>query len=213
MNIIKKHLNDSQYYKEEHPKTQIYLHHTVSSTFHSTYMWWQETPDRVGTAYVVDKNGDIYETFNPEYWSWHLGLGKGAYEKKSIGIELVCEGYLTKKGDQIYWLDGDAKYNGKFIEREWRDQKYWAIYPKAQFYATVELVQHLSKKFNIENNIITHYDYDEKLVMSYKGVLSHCNVRKDKTDISPAFDLENFKFLTFPPDAEPIDTSNIELQS
>jgi len=198
MNIIKKHLDPNQYYQEECEKTQIVLHHTVSSTFHSTFSWWQETSEHVGTSYVIDKNGDIYETFRPQYWAWHLGLGDISLEKKSIGIELVNESHLTKRenGD-MYWLDNTAKYRSIHFEKEWRGHKYWATYSQPQFFATIDLVKHLTNKFNIEKNIITHHDYDKSLV-DFNGIISHCNVRGDKTDLSPAFDLKHFNRMTFP---------------
>ena len=129
MKIIKKHLDDEQYYHDEYKKTQIYLHHTVSSTVDSTFNWWQQTSEPVGTAYIIDKDGAIYETFNPKYWYYHLGLGVSKYEKQSIGIELVNESWLTKRDNgNYYWLDNKARYRGQVIENEWKGHKYASIY-------------------------------------------------------------------------------------
>ena len=209
MKIIKKPLDDNEYYHDEYNKTQIYLHHTVSSTVDSTYNWWQQDPKRIGTAYIVGKDGTIYEVFDPKYWAYHIGLGVSQYEKQSIGIELVNESYLTKRDNgNYYWLDNKARYRGQVIEDEWRGQKYWADYPNEQVYAVVDLVKHLTDEFDIKKQVLMTYDYDTSSV-NYEGVLSHCNVRQDKTDVSVAFDLSLFEFLCFPKPA-PVDLSEIK---
>ena len=199
MKIIKKYIDEDNYWKKEYKKTQIYLHHTVSSTADSTINWWNEDNRPISTAYVVDKDGVIYNTFNPKYWSFHLGLkygpSKGFADKKSIGIEIVNEGGLVKKSDNMYWFDGKAKYNGKFIKlnKPWRGYYYFAKYSLAQFHSVVILLKYLTNAFNIKNNLITDFKYDRELAETYEGILSHCNVRSDKSDVSPAFSLNLLK--------------------
>ena len=61
---------------------------------------WQNTTSRTATAYIVEKNGTIYEVFDPKYCVYHIGPGSSATpdEQRSIGIEIVCEGELVKEG-------------------------------------------------------------------------------------------------------------------
>jgi len=210
MKIIKRPLDDNEYFHEVFDKKQIYLHHTVSSTVDSTFNWWQQDPKRIGTAYIIDKDGTIYEVFDPKYWAYHIGIGISQYEKNSIGIELVNESWLTKRDNgNFYWLDNKARYRGQVVEDEWRGHKYWADYPNEQMYAAVDLVKHLTDEFDIKKQVHMSYDYDPDLVKNYEGVLSHCNVRSDKTDISVAFELQLFEFLCFPK-PKPIDLSKIK---
>ncbi|MFH0733240.1 MAG: peptidoglycan recognition family protein [bacterium] len=197
MKIIKKPLPATEYNKLEYDqygmktKTLIVLHHTVSSTESSVYNWWCNDGQKVGVAYVVDKNGSIYEYFGPKYWSYHLG---GKIEKKyninSIGIEIVNEGVLKKIDEKFFWFAGKNKYSGGVFKFKWRNEEYWAEYPTKQIEAVVELVKYLTAKFNIPKNVYTKYDYNSKLLTTFKGIISHCNVRANKTDISPAFNLE-----------------------
>jgi len=195
MKFIKNYLPESEYYKAEYPKEQIYLHHTVSSTAASAMNWWRQDGIHVATAYIVDKDGTIYETFNPKYWSYHLGLKNtnGDIDKKSIGIEIVNEGWLTEKNGTFRWFDGKARFRGKVVEtEEWRGQKYFAAYTKEQIRSTAILVKMLAYNLDIPFNFIGNLNYDKNLAYNFTGTLAHCNVRKDKTDISPAFPMLEF---------------------
>jgi N-acetyl-anhydromuramyl-L-alanine amidase AmpD len=192
MEVIKKELPETEYYKNETLKHQIILHHTVASNFNSTYTWWQQDGIHVATAYIIDKDGTIYEMFNPKYWSYHLGKGTTTRNNKAaIGIELVNEGPLWKKNGKYYWWNGTAKYNrGVYnFNSWWRGHKYFAAYEDAQLDSLVELLKDLTAKFNIKKKVIKSYGYDHDLL--YKNcILSHHNVRRDKTDISVALDLD-----------------------
>lgn len=193
MKFIKNYLPETEYYSEEVKKEQIYLHHTVSRTAASARNWWVQDGIHVATAYIVDKDGTIYENFNPHYWSYHLKVGKHV-EKKSIGIEIVNEGWLTKKYNTYYWFDGKAIYRGEVhqLETPWREQEYFAAYTEEQVKSTAILTKYLSYNFNIPFEFVENFDYDKDIKNNFKGILSHCNVRKDKTDISPAFPMKEY---------------------
>ncbi|NCW13383.1 MAG: hypothetical protein EBV82_09560, partial [Chitinophagia bacterium] len=52
--IIQHPFPDNQYIKEEHPKKQIYLHHTAGrSNGINTYKSWENNTERVGTCVVI----------------------------------------------------------------------------------------------------------------------------------------------------------------
>ena len=196
MKFIKDYLPETEYHKIQHKKEQIYLHHTVSSSAASALNWWRQDNVRVATAYVIDKDGTIYETFDPKGWSFHLGLKgtNGAIDKKSIGIEIVNEGWLNKKNNEFFWYDGKAKYRGPVFEldTEWRGQKYFAAYTEAQVKSAAIVTKILCYNLKIPFNFIGHLNYDKNLAENFTGILTHCNVRLDKTDISPAFPMKEF---------------------
>jgi len=196
MKFIKRHLPETEYYPVKYKKEQIYLHHTVSSTAMSALNWWEQDGVHVATAYVIDKDGTIYEAYNPKYWSYHLGLRGtgGKIDKKSVGIEIVNEGWLTKKNNVYYWFDGVAIYRDEVFEldNEWRGQKYFAAYTEEQVRAAAILTKFLAYNLNIPFKFVGNLDYDKNLAYDFSGILSHCNVRTDKTDVSPAFPMEAF---------------------
>lgn len=95
-------LTPDQYIPERQEKDLVVLHHTVGGTARSTFEWWQtgDREQRVATAYIIDRDGIIYEVFDPAHWAYHLGLkgAAGAHDKRSIGIELASEGGLREVG-------------------------------------------------------------------------------------------------------------------
>ncbi len=196
MKIIKKPLPNTEYNKLEYEKygmktkTHIVLHHTVSATESSVFNWWSQDGVKVAVAYVIDKDGTVYEYFDPKYWSYHLG-GKISkiHNINSIGIELVNEGCLTKLENDFYWFNNKNKYVGEVYEFNWRNNNYWAKYSNKQFDSLVQLLKLLTIKFNIPAKVCTHLNYDINLLKKFCGIISHCNVRADKTDISPALNL------------------------
>lgn len=202
MKIVTKYLPDTEYYKQKTIKHQIVLHHTVSSTFSSTFNWWQQDGIHVATAYIIDKDGTIYETFDPNYWSYHLGKGTTTLDNKgAIGIEIINEGQLYKRdnGNYYWWINNDypegkALYKSDVFDNkvEWRGYRYWADYTYEQYSSVVSLILHLTSKFNIERDIITSFEYNKKL-LNHNGIISHHNVRQDKTDVSPSLKLNIIK--------------------
>lgn len=215
-------LSDNQYYTEKTKKTNICLHHTCGSSARSTFDWWQRTPDRVATAYIVERDGNIYEVFPPECWAHHLGLSLSKntlYNKRCIGIELASEGPLRsgfelnnrlgyKKFDEewLYAFDIDkkpfrnatkkfhgVKDNNKYMDLIFPFRGYWyfAAYEEAQVKSVLELVNYLCDKFNIPRQLIPYpdkLDFVPEILDTFKGIYTHVNVRKDKDDLSPAFD-------------------------
>lgn len=198
MIINKYNLDEKQYIKEETKKTQIVLHHTVSDNdnIKSVIDWWESNTERVGTAYIINKSGQIYEIFNPKYWAYHIGKGSTkADNQKSIGIELVNVGPLEKKDHKYYWWNGTKEYRGGIFtcSEEWRGNKYYAAYPIEQMLAVSALVKELCIKFNIPKIINMTYEY-KKEYLNWNGIVSHHNLRADKSDVSRAFNYQYFNY-------------------
>lgn len=206
-------LPEKHYYQQETEKTQIVLHFTVSDEVEDAYQWWQMRNDgngTVATSYVVGKELEapgqtslVCQFFDPKYWAWHLGVGS-KWEKHAIGIEIVNEGPLMRKGDSLYWPWGNdwpveycdlsethkyvhhpAVVNGEAVE-------YWALFPEEQCLNVFRLVRHLRDQFDLPNFIMNDpMEFEGRDAMfDIKGICSHANFRKDKFDIGPAFPWE-----------------------
>ena len=190
MNIINKFLNKGQYIEEVTVKNKIVLHHTVSSSFSSAFNWWNQTLDRVGTHFIIDKDGTIYYVVPEDYWIYHIGKGSTSNDnKQSFGIELVNEGPLKLESNSSFsWLDGKAKYNGDVYQHSWRGYMYWASYTKNQIHSLIDLLRYLTDKYNINKEIATSFLYNRDY-FNFLGIVSHHNLRSDKTDVSPALNL------------------------
>jgi len=188
-----------QYLKQEFSKDKLYIHYTVSGPdAKSVINYWDSNTPRIATAFVISgrglEDGKIYETFNPDYWGFHLGVKgtNGKLDKHSIGIEVCAWGELTKKGDNFY-----NTYGGHVPEDEvcvlnddWRGEKYFHSFSDKQYKSLEDLIMWAVIEYNIPvQNICFDRDwleYDEKNVKNKTpGIWSHTSVRKDKRDIFP----------------------------
>jgi N-acetyl-anhydromuramyl-L-alanine amidase AmpD len=192
-------LKDNQYYQGVYTKKHIVLHHTAGGSAASSIAGWAATPEHIATPYVVDRNGDIFECFDPKYWAYSLGVkGQTSLEKATIAIEITSYGALTfaanddpnnkyKKGDLITYtkrvipVDKAVK-----LDQPFRGYQYWEAYTPEQIGALTQLLPWLIDKFKItlqaDRNNFWEYQNPATLPM---GIYSHTTVRKDKIDIFP----------------------------
>jgi N-acetyl-anhydromuramyl-L-alanine amidase AmpD len=217
MEIIKKYLSKGNFIERAFPKKHIVLHHTVSSTVDSTWNWWENDFARdkkgnilkdkrgnpikstIGTAFLVDTDGDVIQCFPSKFMAHHLGIS-GAMNlpltESSIGIELINEGPITMVDKSPRWLvdkkrPRGAPFNGEVVElgKVWRGHTHFAAYRDKQYESTRQLIDHLCNEHGIVKNVCTSFDFDMR-IPSKHSVYSHCNVRRDKTDVSMAFKFE-----------------------
>lgn len=200
MKIVKNYLTNGQYQVEEYTKKSIFLHHTIGLSTKSAWRWWNHTPDRVGTPYIIDLDGVITECFDPRYWAWHLGV-KGDdnfHEKHSINIELVSGGPLRMVGDEFRFYpiwpnkthftvippSGVTK-----LKEPWRGHEYYHKYTTKQMKALNDLLMLLYQDFpsiGYEQDSKTFFEYNPSVLNKHiGGIWSHSTVRKDKNDIYP----------------------------
>ena len=198
-----KPLKGNQNYPGPTSKTQIFLHHTAGTTADGAIRWWNQTPEHVGAAYVVDRDGTIYETFPPEKWAYHLGIkGDDNYsEKHGIGIEIVAAGQLIPKNGQYFFYPLLPNPAGgrpipineiEILESAWRGYSAYHAYTPAQCISVIWLIDYLVKthKINLQPDIRGFYEYNEDVIKNHlPGLWAHSTVRKDKKDIYPCTEL------------------------
>jgi len=190
-------LSGDQYIAESHPKSMIVLHHTVGGTAKSTFEWWQKGDlKRIATAFIVERDGTVYEVFDHKYWAYHLGLNGifGVNDKRSIGIEIASEGGLIKSSDgKLYCFDRvnpRTEFKDEYYDygRLWRGYRYYAAYTPPQLDSVIALINCLCNIYGIKRQTPkAHYSYSSDLY-EYEGVIGHHHVRGDKSDIHPGFD-------------------------
>lgn len=211
------YLDKSQYVVEDVEKLAIVLHNTEGASALSTIESWSHDSQRVAVAYVIERDGTIYEVFPPGMWAWHLGsssmLGISQedaehYNSSTIGIELANEGPLKRGRSSAYYCFDSTNpkntYKGRpwgmgfddMVTEQWRDGKYWAAYPSPQMVALGKLVDGLCKKYNIPRVCTGNLDYNVE-TLKFSGVYCHANVRKDKMDLHPGFDWNTLN-LSYP---------------
>ena len=67
-------LPESEYFPGTQQKSGIAIHHTVGGTAESTFRWWRAKRTHVGTAYLVERDGTVFEVFDPSAWAYQFGL-------------------------------------------------------------------------------------------------------------------------------------------
>ena len=162
----------------------------------------------ISVPFVMGRDGSIYRPFSSAAWAWHLGgfvKGKNnkairvAEQKATIGIEISNIGPLKKKGDilkTIYksdycTLDQTDRYTA--LENPYRGYKYWATYTDEQINSLIILLRYLTASYDIPREFIpeeSRYETDVANTLQFKGIVSHVNYRKDKSDLGPAFPWE-----------------------
>ncbi|HEY0609029.1 MAG TPA: caspase family protein, partial [Chitinophaga sp.] len=202
----------------EHPKQRIVLHLTAGNL--RSDMQSLTTQNRhVSVAFVVARDGTIYQLFPSAFWSGHLGKGIGnqgtgnSQDKASIGIEISNYGYLVPREGKLETIYSRVKdqQTGKVspvdlycsqddtdayrkIDQPFRDQSHYASFTPQQIESTIILLRYLTAKFNIPRAFLPE---DKRYtttndVLGFKGIVSHINYRTSgKWDIGPAFDWDH----------------------
>lgn len=187
----------SAHFPTQEQKSGIALHHTVGGTAKSTFEYWKGNEEMVGTAYIIDRDGTIFEVFAPSGWAWQFGLrwapaDKIAFEKRFIGIEIASEGALVESGGQLYCFDTisprtvKSKADAFDCGRTYRGYRYFDKYEPAQLQSLCELVGWLCSEFQIEKQVPGDpLEFRGEALKRFNGIIGHTMVRPDKTDPLP----------------------------
>ena len=101
-------------------------------------------------------------------------------------------GWLEKEplsNHYVNWI-GDI-YKGNVFEKKWRDYYFWQPYTNIQVEKTSILCGKILTEMKIKNQVIGH---NTKIngIEKYDGIVSRSNFDTDYTDVSPAFNFEEF---------------------
>lgn len=186
-----------QYFMPVGAKSGIAIHHTVGGSARSTFDWWLKDPQQVGTAYIIERDGTVYEVFEPEAWGWQFGLPwapekKIAFEQRFIGIEIASEGGLIEKDGNLYCFDVvgprtlKARAEAFDYGQVFRGYRYFDKYETAQVDSLVLLIDKLCTDFQIDRTVPDKlFEYHGEGLKEFKGIIGHTMVRKDKSDPAP----------------------------
>ena len=190
--IIQFPFPEEDYYKEETPKKQIVIHHTVSGPkAENIFIGWQQTPERVATALVIGGDGKIVQGYSSKYWAHHLGLktaSNTAMNKSSIGIELCNWGGLTFDGTKYRNAYGNIVSENSIIKytKKFRGFNYFQRYSTAQIESLRQLLVFLCVKFNIPKTYNSDmWGISGNALAGKPGIYTHVSYRKDKSDCHP----------------------------
>jgi hypothetical protein len=186
-------ISDKNYYKSEHDKTQIILAGSLrKSNYHIVHLRRKDYGlTKTWNTYTITREGNIYEHYNPKYYSDFMGVKE--IDKKSISIVLENMGMLYFDYDSnnfLNWSNDICPENNVF-EKNWKGCRYWEAYTKEQFNATVNLCDYLSNKFQIKMDCLGYNSHHEDTI-NYEGIVTRSNYDIDYFDLNPSFDFKKF---------------------
>jgi len=215
LNIQRELLPKGEYIQNDQPilNDYIFIHHTAgwNNPFKVINSWGRDERGRIATEFVIggqnvknnndDHDGVVVQAFPEGCQGWHLGaVGSRYMARHSVGIELCSFGYLTDKGKTY---TGATAHENQIVELAEAFHKYakWHKYSDKQLYNLKRLLQYIASRDNIDlqEGLVKWIHemgstkafgfhqaaYDGKI----KGLLTHTNVRKDKTDCFPQQEL------------------------
>jgi N-acetyl-anhydromuramyl-L-alanine amidase AmpD len=188
-------LTGDNYYSGEFKKTQIVLGHSHSSDLNHLVSWKTRMNGKYKKTapFSIDVNGKIHQHFNPKYWSNFIGVDN--IDKHIIPIVIENEGWLIKNksnNDYIDWIGNIYNRRDEVVNKRWRTFSNWAPYTSEQMDSVVNLIKHVCVEFSIPQQTVGH-NTENILINSYKGVGFRSNYNKKFTDLSPAWNFEEFK--------------------
>jgi hypothetical protein len=213
--IERYHLPEGEYVKSESAKKYIFLHHTAGrhNPYRVVDEWAKDQRGRIGTNYVIGGlpagadlnnltaeqkkfNGKIIQAIDDKYWGYHLGPNGSSYmTKHSLSIEICSAGILTLKAGKYYTWYGEVVHPSQVevLPTPFRGSMYYHKYSPAQLDAVEALLRHLSEKheINLKDGMQrlgaqNMFEFQQSAWSgNITGLLSHTNVRKDKSDVFP----------------------------
>ncbi len=192
-----KNQDTSFYYRREYPKERIVLHFTAGY-LKGDIAYLSRPNIHVSVAFVIARDGTIYNLWKSSFWSYHLGAkavgGNQKMSRSSIGIELSNIGPLVRHGDELHSIYG-APYcaldeNEFYAQAPFRGFEYYATFTPAQYESLAGLLRYCVRRYGIPKNFLPQEKRFLTLpdVADFRGIVSHINFRQDKYDIGPALD-------------------------
>lgn len=196
----------SYYYDQTMPKKKIVVHFTAGY-LKSDIFYLSKKNNKVSVAFVVARDGTIYNLFHSGKWSYHLGRGSvggnGTNSKASIGIEMSNIGPLKRIGDNLVTVYSDTDVyctindKDQYVECEdFRGYTYYAAHTAAQYKSLAILIRYLTAKYDIPREFLstpTRYETNTEAA-GFNGIVSHINFRTSgKWDLGPGFDWDQLE--------------------
>jgi N-acetyl-anhydromuramyl-L-alanine amidase AmpD len=197
--ITQVRLDSDQYFAEENPKSQIYLHHTAGSgDAKGVSRYWHTNDTRIATAFIIGASGEIVQCFSSKHWAWHLGIDSADFavkklpyrnlNKLSVGIEVCNWGPLKQKNGAYYtYVNSQVKKEMvTILDKPFKGHTAWYRYTDEQIESTRQLLVYLCETYNIPKAFRSEiFNIDVKAFEGTPGIYTHNSVRKDKSDIYP----------------------------
>jgi hypothetical protein len=206
------YLDSDEYHSGPNKPEYLFLHHTAGNEnpIACVDMWNNDTRGKIATEFVIGgtsingKNtkwdGIIVKCMPDGGYGAHLGdNGSQSMHVNSVGIEVCNFGPLTKVGNVFKTYTGSIVHPDQVCDLgfKFRGFQYYHKYTDAQIEALRELILFIAERdgINIKKGLVEWlttktpaeaFDFSKDAWSGkVKGMLTHTNTRKDKSDMSP----------------------------
>lgn len=209
--IERSYLPKGEYIEEDYKINNdfMFLHHTAGhcNPFNTIKHWGRDSRGRVATEFVLGGqdhrtgdatyDGTMVQAFPEGCQGWHIGKSGSYYmNRHSVGLEICSMGYLTD--DLKTYVKSQAlESQAAVLSEPFRRKTHWHRYSDKQIEATKKWILYISARDHIDLDIgllnwlrkespAKAFGFKEEAYKgNVKGLLTHTNVRKDKTDCFP----------------------------
>lgn len=208
--VIHKHyLPKGQFLKGLFKNDYAFLHHTAGSDnpYSVIDSWGRDDRGEIATEFVIggqncstgklNNDGIMLQAFPDGAQAWHLGAtGSGYMNRHSVGLEICSMGYLD---DELKTYVGSSAITSQVCELKepFKGRTKWHNYSDAQIEGVKNWLKFIAERDNIDIRVglvqwikkwgpTKAFDFNiDAHLGNVKGLLTHTNVRKDKTDCYP----------------------------
>ena len=209
--IDQKYMDKDEYLKGPTKKEYLFLHHTAggNNPYQVITMWNNDTRGRIATEFVLggqsvfngndDYDGTIVQAFPEGSYAWHLGDNGSEYmHSHSVGIE-TCNFGQIKNGLTYTGQKADPKQIVE-LKQPFRGYKFWHRYSDKQILTLKQLILYIANRdsIDIRKGLISEikikgveaFEFNSDAYYGkVKGMWTHTNTRKDKSDMFPQQEL------------------------
>lgn len=209
--INQKYMDKDEYLVGPTKKEYLFLHHTAGGNdpYAVGKMWNNDTRGRIGTEFVLGGqsvftgsdtyDGTIVQCFPEGSYAWHLGENGSDYmHSHSVGIEACNFGpikdgltYTGQKANPLQIVE---------LKQPFRGSKFYHRYSDKQLKTLRSLILYIADRDDIDVRKGLVQEIKNKGVLGFefnsdayygkvKGIWTHTNTRKDKSDMFPQQEL------------------------
>ena len=208
LDIDEYYLPNGEYLKGNYKNEYIILHHTAGGANPRSVVdcWGRDSVGRVATEFVIGGqncstgnakyDGQIVRSFPEGCQAYHIGSSGSSYmNTHSVGIEICNFGYI--KNGKTYTGANVSPEQIITLDDIFRGHYQWHRYSDKQIKALRDLLLYISNRDNIDlheglykwiktEGALKAFDFHSDAYNGkVKGLLSHTNIRKDKSDCNP----------------------------
>ena len=210
--VVNRHfLPTGEYKSGPTNKEYIFLHHTAG--WHNPYncidQWGRDTRGTIATEFVLGGpsvkgndtkyDGVMVQAFPEGGYGWHLGKnGSQHMHTHSVGIEVCNFGYVVNGKTYAGTIVDDSQI--VTLDKPFRGHKTWHRYSDAQIEELRKWILWIGERDSIDvrkglpewikQRGVDAFEFNEDAYYGrVKGLLTHTNTRKDKTDMFPQQEL------------------------